>query len=108
MESLLDRGTLRSGDLRRALAGQGNHFAETGLDDFGLALGYWQHRPHSNPLEMRVARDPILLACRNCHVTFLLSAAIVARLDEGVRATPNCCEDVARSCYMHQKRAMPV
>src|ERR1700751_3651597 len=70
------------------IAVPGLGFAEIGPGDLSLSLGYRTIPREPFPVEMQMARDRILAACRKNGVAFLQGctpANIIARIDEGVR-----------------------
>jgi 2-keto-3-deoxy-L-rhamnonate aldolase RhmA len=93
------------------LAVPGLGFAEIGPGDLSLSLGYRTIPREPYPVEMQMARDRVLAACRKNGVAFLQSCTadnVIARIDEGVRVIAGHSEASAIKGRAHQKRKMPV
>jgi 2-keto-3-deoxy-L-rhamnonate aldolase RhmA len=86
-------------------------FAEMGPGDLSLSLGYRAIPREPYPVEIQMARDRVLAACRQNGVAFLQSCTpdnVIVRIDEGVRVIAGHSEASAVKGRAHQKRTMPV
>lgn len=93
------------------LAVPGLGFAEIGPGDLSLSLGYRTIPREPYPIEMQMARDRILAACRKNGVAFLQTCTpdnVIARIDEGVRVIAGHSEASASKGRAYQKRKLPV
>jgi 2-keto-3-deoxy-L-rhamnonate aldolase RhmA len=92
------------------LAVPGLGFAEIGPGDLSLSLGYLTIPGEPYPMEMQMARDRVLAACRGNGIAFLQGCTadnVIARIDEGVRVIAGHSEASAIKGRAHQKRKLP-
>ena len=92
------------------MAAPGSPDSTRGATD-GVRIGYRTIPSEPYPVEMQMARDRVLAACRRNGVAFLQACTadnVIARIDEGVRVIAGHSEASAIKGRAHQQRRLPV